>query len=1108
MTTRPSGSAAFVGRARELAELSAALESARAGRGALFLIDGEPGIGKTRLVAEIASHAAALPASVLWGRCAEGEGAPAFWPWIQMIRSYLSSRPREEVAKLFGGGAAHVVPIVPELGEELGIKAAALSPDALESDNARFYLFDSLTRFFRAASRAEPLVLIFDDLHWADTPSLRLLHFFARELHACRIVALATFREPAFANRSDRSSLLGELARDARRVLLRGLDAKDVAALVEHCAGAPIPTPVMARLQQTADGNPFFVDELVRLLAAEGALYGGAPGFGELKIPDGVRHLIERRLAPLSVECRALLTLASVIGRDFDLALLARVSGLTLDALTGRLAAAFADAIVGEASRRIGRYRFTHALLRETLYDAVPPPERAALHARIGEALEAEAGPNREPRLAELAHHFGKAAAAGAHGRAIEYGRRAGERAMHQLAYEEAARHFQTSLDAGASASERCDLLLSRGEAEHRAGERPSARATFEEAAALARRLGPPERFGRAVLGVGLASGAVESYESGKVDQPLVGMLEESLAALPPEDGPLRARLLGRLAAALYFVPDSHSRRQALAGEAVAVARRIGDGRAVASALNSKRYALWGPDNLEERLADATEILRLAETTRDRERELQARQWRLWDLLEKGDLRAADLEIGAHAALAETLRQPLYLGYAAMFRGMRALLEGRFAEGEALAEEALAIGERANPDAGVLFGAQTFRASWELGRRQRLEAAVNGLLAGLSALPASRCGAAFLLAELGQVELARAELARLSANDFAALPLDLGWLLGMAVLARACSALGDTELAGRLYQRLLPYRERRNILVGPPPVDSLGPVAYYLGILAAAIGDRVAARAHLKDAIEAGAEMGARPFVAEAEAAEAETWLADGEPARATELLSRALATARALGMTRLADRIDRLGVPSSPTSGPAASADNRFERRDGEWALTYGGTACRLREAKGLGYLAVLLRYPGRDLHVSDLALEADQAEGSGSPPPRDGARTTAAVSEKVREQLDSLRSEIEEADSWGDLERARRLRAEVEIVSEEVASAYGLVSPARGAETARPDAADVERLRKAVTNRIRDAVERIRAQHPTLALHLERSVHTGTVCRYAPEQPLTWRT
>src|SRR5881628_1872507 len=669
----------FVGRHHELVELRAGLEDAVTGRGRFLLVVGEAGIGKTRLVEELSHEAAERGHLVLWGRCWEGEGAPPYWPWIQVIRAYLRIAHSDGGSRVAGGaGAAYLAQLVPELG---GLQSPAPSVPP-QSEHARFYLFDAVATFLRSRPDHTPLVLVFDDLQWADTPSLLLLQFLVHELRDTAMLVVATYRELEARQNPHVADVLGALARDGRHLPLRGFAEEEVALFIEGKTGRSASAALVRAVHRETEGNPFFVDEIVHLLV------GGAPERWDatvarrLPVPQGVREAIRRRLAPLPAPCKDALTLASVVGREFGLGALQRACGLGADALLEVLRPALGREILVRDPRTAGRYRFPHALIRETIYEQMDAAERARLHRRIGEVLEALHEMDPTPHLATLAHHFLEAVPAGGVEKALTYSTRAARHAEASLAYEDAAVLFERALEVlaegrPADARERCELLLARGGAQWKAGDGPGARETFRQAAEIARRVGDPALLARSALGFAGEGSRLLWVRSGFVDQSRVALLEEALDGLGERDPGLRARLLARLAINLYWAPEP-GRVLALSEEAVTPPRAVGGPGDLGAVLRARWVALWRPETAEERLAIADEIVRLGERMADRELSLLGRRFRIVGFLEHGDVVAADREIEAWAQIAGELRQPPYLTDLAMWRATRAIMDGRF----------------------------------------------------------------------------------------------------------------------------------------------------------------------------------------------------------------------------------------------------------------------------------------------------------------------------------------------------------------------------------------------------------------------------------------------
>ncbi|MFI5366306.1 MAG: AAA family ATPase [Candidatus Binatia bacterium] len=928
---RPSGFGTFVGRQRELDELNAGLDDAVAGHGRLFMLVGEPGIGKTRTAEEMVASARQWHVQVLVGRCYEGDGAPAFWPWMQAIRAYLRDRDAAGLLAAMGTAAADIGQMVPEVRERLPDLPA---PAPLEADQARFRLFDSITTFLKRASEGQPLLLILDDLHWADRPSLLLLQFVAREIHDAHVVVVGTYRDVGLGRRHPLTQTLGELARVpiSRRIPLHGLSQEDVARFIEGVTGVQPPAGLAAAVHSKSEGNPFFVNEIVRLLTADEhwARHEQAPA--TLNIPQTVREAIGRRLDKLSDACIRALRDAAVVGREFDTKLLQHLSARRpaapraphRDAMLTALDEAADARIIEPTPPLLGRYRFCHALIRDALYGELSRSERTRLHREVGEAIEELYQANLDAQLPMVAHHFFQAASGTDPAKAIEYSVRAGARATGLLAYEAAANHYEHALQlldqGGADETRRCELLLGLGDNQWRAGDISRAKDSFQTAAAIARMLGAAAYFAQAALGLG---GGFRGFDLGVIEQPLIDLLEEALDRLGTADSVLRSRVCARLAVALYHFPDSLERRVALSQEAVDMAGRAGDAAAHLAALYSRHWAIWGPENLDDRLAAATAMVRLAERLGDREMALHAHRFRLIDLLEHGDIDAVDLELDACGRFAGELRQPYYLWYVGTLRAMRVLLDGRFADAERLAREAHAIGQRAqSQNVSQQLAVQLLWVRREQGRLAELEPALRGFVDQYPTLPSWRCGLAYVLSELEREADARTQFEMLATHDFARIPRNAFWLAAIAVLADVCAFLGDARRAGALYGLLQPYAQRNvEITLG---AACSGSASRNLARLAATMGRWPEAGAHFEDALSMNQRIGAPHLVAHTRHEYAEMLLARRQPGdaqRAHELLTQAVMTYDALGIPSFREKAQRLlSAIANVTSGDERS--------------------------------------------------------------------------------------------------------------------------------------------------------------------------------------------
>jgi DNA-binding SARP family transcriptional activator/tetratricopeptide (TPR) repeat protein len=832
---RSSPRGVFVGRSRELAALDDALGDALDSRGRVLLIAGEPGIGKSRLIDELAARARARDARVLVGRCWEAGGAPAYWPWVQALRGYL-----------YDGELAELVP-----GREAS---------ALDTDGARFRLFEAVGSLLRRAAETRPLVVVLDDVHAADEPSLLLLRFVAREIASSRLLIVCAFRDVDPTLRDPLTSALAELVREPHtsQIALDGLSERNVAEYIELVTATRPADELVAAVHAETEGNALFVAEVVRLLDAEGRL--GETG-AALGIPPGVRAVIGQRLGRLSPGCRELLSSASVLGREFRLDALSHLAGLDRPELLDVLDEAASERAVVDVPRSPGRLRFAHALIRDTLYDDLAPTRRLGMHARAGAALEAAYAADLEPHLAELARHYVAAAPAGLTETAIDYTRRAGDRAVGQLAFEEAVRHYETALALVGDSVTRCELLLSLGEARARAGDRSAAKEAMYEAAQLAERHGLREQLGRAALGYG---GRI-IWDVSRDDPRLVPLLERALEAVDDADSPLRVRLLARLAGGplrdASFPPERKAR---LSEEALAMARRLDDDSAtLAYAMHGYILGHHSPDHVRSQLELATELIEVAGRAGDKERVFDGHEERFDALVELGDVEAARLELAAMERVAGELRQPSQAWLVCAHEALLALLAGPLDEAERLVAAARDLGERTQGwNATVTHRLQLYALRREQDRLGEIEELVRRSVAEFATYPIFRCVQTHVLAQLGAHDEARAALEALTRDRCAALPFDEEWLVSTCLLADAAGILGASEASTVLYELLAPYDD--HVAISYPEV-SIGAVALRVGVLAATIGRRADARRHFEDALAMHARIGAHRWHARTE---------------------------------------------------------------------------------------------------------------------------------------------------------------------------------------------------------------------------------------------------
>lgn len=1100
-TAKRSPASAFVGRESELVRADAALEALlQSGSGSLFAIVGEAGIGKTRLASEISRRAMQRGADVLWGRCWEDEGAPPYWPWIQVFRALAEAHPAPELETVIGSAAPLISVLAPEVVARIPrtdvatTSQASALPSSVESERFRFRLFDAVAEVIRRAASRRPLVLVFDDLHSADLPSLLMLQFVARLLPDSGIMIVVTKREADARLVQHGQPVFAALARLGERIGLRGWNRDEIAG---YLAGLLDKRPAPRLVEIIVDvtrGNPLFVDGFARAIRdrADLELLDGFPV--GVRIPDSVRAVIRERLRPLPESLLRVLEVAAVVGRRFEARAVAAVADVPLGDVLDGLAIAVSADILTEPAELVGDYSFAHPLIRDTVYADIAPAARIDLHHRIATVLEEVYADRLDEKASSIAHHYFEAAYAEDATRAVALACRAAERAIDQCAYEEAAHLYRravAALDAaGADEETRCELLVALGEAHLRAGNAIRAREICADAALVARGLGAGELLARAALTFGGIP-----IGPGIVDPELIGLLEESRRLLGAQPSALRAIVSARLAVRLHM-PSDGVRRIALCREALEDARRSGNDEALAHALDARHLVHWSQNDPAGQLAIAEQLMGAAESCGNRELLLYGHQLRLADFLEMGDIEGVDREIEHYAQLASELRQAPYTFRNLLFRSMRSLVAGDFERSDRLASEAHGIGRDAQAIvADTYFGVQRLALERLRGREGETESLVRRLVDAYPTVGALRVGLAALYADFGRVDAAAAFFERLAVNDFRDMPVDNNWLVGIALAAEICASIGDATRADVLYEMLAPYAGR--IAVGGSGAACNGCVSRPLGLLARLLGRRDAALAHLTDALEREASMGALALAARTRLDLAETLLGEdghgtSEEARgrAHHLAEEARAAAVSLGMERVADRAERI-LDTRPAP-PLPQARECLFRREGDyWEVAFEAESTRLKDIRGLHYLARLLAAAGEEMHCLDLVSSGSAAGATGDA----GELLDARAKAEYRQRLRSLDAEIEEAQSFNDPERAERARAEMEALAAELSRAIGLGGRARRAGSA------VERARVTVAKSIRLALARIAEHAPQLGEHLQATVRTGVYCSYTPD-------
>lgn len=845
----------FVGRSDALLALQQGFARAVRGAGGVMMISGEPGIGKTSCAEEFAQAIEDQGGLVLWGRCYEQSGAPPYWPWVQILRDYAAANSDDELRVALAASGEAVTTLVPEIAERLCIKPQ--QGDAPARPEEAFRVFDAVASLFARHARLVPLALIIDDLHRADESSLALLEFIAKGLRQQRIYIICTYRDAEVTRKSLLLATLGELARSRQvdRIRLSGLDPDDTARLASTVSGVALPQHVIEAIYRQTDGNPLFVEEVARVVATE---YRAATGrVVAIDVPVGIREAIGRRLDRLSGECNELLAVAAVLGRDFDLKVVVRVLGMTLETAVASLADAVREGLVHDRDAGPAAFRFAHAVIRETIHDELPTLERLKLHQRAAAALMDLHAGRLEPVLSQLVHHYAEASALGDFEPAVELALRAAAHAVRLYALEDACRHYdqalQMLLDNGREDDPRAALTCFRkGRVALTAGKIGQAIESLSRGIEFARRQDDAELFTDCTLGLVLTSSHLPQHQT-------VPLLREALAMWPEADLRRRALIVANLAFALRST-DSSEEVDRAARQAVALARECGAPAVLAPVLRLVCMGLRGrADTLPERLRHGDEALALCDTLNDQDEIAECCYWHLLSLVEDGQVTAAETLLERYAQHAADHHLYRHEYQAMLLRAAVSLLHGEWTTAEKRIEQALEQGRRLNRcEAEGVYGVQMYLLNRDLGRLRAMRPVVENIL-GTQSAQLWEPGLMMMCCEVGLAERARRALNTVGGEDFSAVPHDDMWLITMVFCAEACARLGDQDRAALLYRALLPY-ERQT--ANHPTAICLGSVASYLGLLAQLAGDEAAARRHFAAGIEHNRAMKAWPALA------------------------------------------------------------------------------------------------------------------------------------------------------------------------------------------------------------------------------------------------------
>ena len=900
-----------IGREEEAAAIAQAFDRVTAGNGReVVLVSGEAGQGKTTLAADAARMAYGNGALVLFGHCEEDLSTP-YQLIGEALNHYATHAPEDRLIEHVDGYGSELAGLIPALERRLPQLPHSKSTD---SDTERYLMFSATLGLFAQMSQENPVILVLDDLQWADTGSLQLLRHLVVSEPTTRLLVLATYRDSELALASPLVEALGALRRltGVSRMELAGLDEAGVAALLETTVGQSlndVSSELAGAIYRETDGNPLFVNELLQHLRETGEILLDDSGrwvatdtLIENALPQGVREVIGARVVRLGEVIEGILSVAAIIGRDFDLELLAAASGSSEDSVLDALEAAATVALVRESDDAPGQFSFVHALIQRTLYEDVGSTRRARGHRRVAEALEGLCGEDPGKRVGELARHWFLASQPIDTFKAVRYSRQAADAALASLAPDDALRYYTQAIDLleGSESPEpvlALDLRIGLGIAQRQSGD-ANYRETLLEAARQAAVLDDSTRLVESALANSRGFFSI----IGAIDHEKVAILELALERLPVGE-PERALVLAHLCQELTYGSDI-DHRLALAEEALAIAEASDDDETIVRVINRVVLPLRVPILLGKCLTWTEEALTRSERLGDPVLSFWAAAFRTGAVACAGDLGELDHCLQVIQRTAAQINQPIFQWVRTFVLGTRALIAGDLEVADQLIHRALQIATDANePDADVFFGAQVTSLRWQEGTMDSTISLVDDNASSNPGMPAFASTLACAYAESGNTDEASALLNQFSSAGFT-LPLDTTWLTGMVQFAEVAVFCRDQVAASELIKILEPWSN----LWSYDDITTEGPVSHYLGGLSALIGDYEAAKSYFAASTSMCARMEARFFAARTDL----LWgmlLTEGgnadEVAEANTLLSRASAIASANGYRNITHRAE-----------------------------------------------------------------------------------------------------------------------------------------------------------------------------------------------------------
>lgn len=1056
----------LLGRESEIAEGDRFLEDVLAARGRGLLILGEPGIGKTALIGTIAERGKSRDLKALWGRASELVGAPPLWIWAPILRDLLRLQPAEAEA-----GTTRVLDRVAE-------SAVGGSGPQVED---RFEIFDAVARAAGSASRQAPLLIVLDDLQWADEVSWELAASLARSLSGTCVGLLITCREDEVVRAEAKATLLRSLSRECTVIYPPLLDAADAERIFTAKADRRLRPDEVDQLLRSTGGNPLLIQEFAGLAARNkkallSELVTNRTGrITRQRIAERVRGLLDETATEL-------VEVVSVLGSGANETVLREL--FRGDVMEHAEVAMDVGVLALNPDRSL---TLVHDIMREAIYESIPPADRAALHARCAEVLRGRSAIDRKV-LYEAATHYLHSGSEH-HKVAAELCLAAGRHAVDSFAPELGLSYLGEGLKRVPPDDQamKCDMQIAHIEALVRSGQRNEASDLLLEAAEIAKDLDDPGRLADALIAYGESF-----YRAGvPIESELGGLLEEALERLSPEAKAQRAILLADLAARKNFGQGKDGRGDAQ--EAVALAREAEDESALARALMSSAYTA-GPDRIHEAISAMDELVEIGRRRGNSDLVVIGSSCRAGFHLEIGSIASLEEDLEIVRGIAARTRSTMHLWSSLALQACLALIRGELNESARISQDALAL---APTHPGALT--EWFLDLWQRSVLTDVESDPAELFEGIRdqarwtrQLRAPRCGWVQMLAASGRSEDARVEL-RVLLGEVPSWPKDMLWLVSLGALARAAADTRSEDECARLYELLVPYEARLLYSHVGLPTGYMGAVAAVLGSLQEVLGGLERSLRHYEVAESVQASIGDRGWIAKVKLEHAQVSAALGNHDEARQVAREIRSVAEEKGFLKLQAAANvLLGTLDLPTGD---AIDLTFD--EGAWSLGH----LRFKDMRGLRYIAELLRHPDQPIHALELTAVASGAAGA-QPKPAGvfAAGDTAApvlderAKRAYRERLHDLYRDIEDAEADNDLERASRLREELDFVTTELAAAVGLGGRDRKLGS------EAERARVAVTKAIRFALDRIQQADEDLGSYLRATIRTGSFCVFEP--------